>query len=863
MNSQNNSVPDDEDSNTTSARPTTCVNGIGMFSSWKRNFKSPFFAMLDIIDNAIDAAFENRGPNSFEGKVELYTIDNNTKNGRPSPVRSSLSQGRRKNNKKKGSSRTELIIVNNSLKEIQDLSTVLEVHRSKKGSCATNIGENGVGLKQGCAAMSDMSFVITRNIDAVSFGIIAKCLQHEGGCYLPSFKLKHGQDVKENLKEILNYKDLAAVAECVATYGMGSLDTGIQMLADHIEDLNDEQVWGLETFVFKLVIADVYDVDEMENEVGMSMNENLFDIYDDEIDASDDKTGNELEEEKVEEVVSSSTAISRRLRRTTSRMIESSKKKRTSKLSHEDMTSAGAFQTVLKQLAEELPRYYIHIPPTLAIIINAQRIKFNYWQRHLIEIMRFDQKVDENESFRELESLEPAKGNLNFRIFCGFDPIRARDKDQASSLSVYIYSRRSGRLIKHAEDGRNMLKITAGGTAFCQGLTCIIDDHSGKIPLNPTKQDVAFSEKPNGEILGENLYAWTSAIVSIYYRFHLKKFDDKKGDLSLDLRPFADALLERYSGNSLEHNNLKLLADCDFSSMDGIKFTKISANGITKILAKMSQSIREIDGIDSEFRLRATIQPTKKRKKAKARTSTTAKAKTAKKSMTIKAEPLKKRKRYQSKRSKDINVINGDCSDSEELEDFEIEESSDEEKDSVKKGPRKRSERRSTPIGKDDSELESLIDKLEQEKHINARQLHDNKALTAMNTNLQNENNRLFEEVDHLKAKLRSNNDYEKLTEEKEQLGYEFEMLMEVKNNLELENERLHEEVGYHKEKGSQNEDQTKLQQQNNQLRQDNELHLRKIAALEHKLTAERSLRESVEEELKVLEDQNRLRAST
>ena len=128
------------------ARPTTCVNGIGMFNSWKRNFKSPFFAMLDIIDNAVDASFEKRDNDSFEGKVELYTIETDKDGSRPSPVRSSDGRGRRKKKKKNaGNSRTELIVVNNSLGKIQEMSAVLEIHKSVKGGGTTNIGENGVG----------------------------------------------------------------------------------------------------------------------------------------------------------------------------------------------------------------------------------------------------------------------------------------------------------------------------------------------------------------------------------------------------------------------------------------------------------------------------------------------------------------------------------------------------------------------------------------------------------------------------------------------------------------------------------------------------------------------------------------------
>eukprot|EP00566_Odontella_aurita_P030293 CAMPEP_0113598490 /NCGR_PEP_ID=MMETSP0015_2-20120614/41619_1 /TAXON_ID=2838 /ORGANISM="Odontella" /LENGTH=65 /DNA_ID=CAMNT_0000506519 /DNA_START=275 /DNA_END=469 /DNA_ORIENTATION=- /assembly_acc=CAM_ASM_000160 len=38
-------------------RPLTRVNGIGLWNSWTRNFKTPLLALLDLFDNSIDAAF--------------------------------------------------------------------------------------------------------------------------------------------------------------------------------------------------------------------------------------------------------------------------------------------------------------------------------------------------------------------------------------------------------------------------------------------------------------------------------------------------------------------------------------------------------------------------------------------------------------------------------------------------------------------------------------------------------------------------------------------------------------------------------------------------------------------------------------
>ena len=56
-------------STTTSKKRTTTVNGIGMYESWKRNFKTPFYAMLDLVDNAIDAALEDTTNNEVDPRA--------------------------------------------------------------------------------------------------------------------------------------------------------------------------------------------------------------------------------------------------------------------------------------------------------------------------------------------------------------------------------------------------------------------------------------------------------------------------------------------------------------------------------------------------------------------------------------------------------------------------------------------------------------------------------------------------------------------------------------------------------------------------------------------------------------------------
>ena len=80
---------------------------------------------------------------------------------------------------------TGLCIVNNSPREIRPLTQVLEVYNSSKiNSGAGAIGENGVGLKQGCATLSDLSFVLVKNgsNERLELGIVAESLQKAEGC---------------------------------------------------------------------------------------------------------------------------------------------------------------------------------------------------------------------------------------------------------------------------------------------------------------------------------------------------------------------------------------------------------------------------------------------------------------------------------------------------------------------------------------------------------------------------------------------------------------------------------------------------------------------------------------------------------
>ena len=163
----------------------TRVDGRGLWRSWKRNFRNKLLALLDLIDNSLDASIVDsqsgvgrggcdgeEGSSDFIGRVHIYP-DEIPNNDHPAAVGSSAGlipdtvpsnnlngggatplhpeEGANNNGGGATTASTGLCIVNNAMRSIRPLIQVLEVYNSSKiHSGAHDIGENGVGLKQGC-----------------------------------------------------------------------------------------------------------------------------------------------------------------------------------------------------------------------------------------------------------------------------------------------------------------------------------------------------------------------------------------------------------------------------------------------------------------------------------------------------------------------------------------------------------------------------------------------------------------------------------------------------------------------------------------------------------------------------------------
>ena len=169
------------------------IGGKGLWNLWTRNFKSTLLMFLDLIDNSVDAAIVTK-TSSPQAAAVSHQINKNTFTGCVQIYRDLYEIIPEQ------MYATGLCIRNNSPHKIAPLHDVLKLFISaKEHSGTSSIGENGVGLKQSCAALSDLSFVLTKNQvqvdghhhnddgdrDVVTWfelGIIAKSLQKEEGC---------------------------------------------------------------------------------------------------------------------------------------------------------------------------------------------------------------------------------------------------------------------------------------------------------------------------------------------------------------------------------------------------------------------------------------------------------------------------------------------------------------------------------------------------------------------------------------------------------------------------------------------------------------------------------------------------------
>ena len=210
-------------------------------------------------------------------------------------------------------------------------------------------------------------------------------------------------------------------------------------------------------------------------------------------------------------------------------------KKNAEVVAHELIESTNPAKAFLGDIKAMLPEYYINLP-SFNFIIDQERIDFSYWQRRLVELTRFEVNISPEETFQALHEADwdkPGPNKYKLSIYCGFDAQRV-DRDLrlgrgTSTLYLYIYSCQAGRLIKKETDARHLLGLSTSGVDYTQGLTVIINDITGKLPLTPTKDGIAWSEQASGEIHSRNLFAWAGAVAQFFWSHHKNSVAGNKG----------------------------------------------------------------------------------------------------------------------------------------------------------------------------------------------------------------------------------------------------------------------------------------------------------------------------------------------
>ncbi len=244
----------------------------------------------------------------------------------------------------------------------------------------------------------------------------------------------------------------------------------------------------------------------------------------------------------------------------------------------------------IKDLRSEIPRTYLHIPAGFDFRIgssnmNREKLIFDYWPQRLVELSSFTVHVNENIPWHHGD--DEVRG-YKLRAFAGFDRMRINSPDEVKSASLYVYSRQSGRLIKYEPDARFILGLNASGSMYCSGLTILVDDIGGKLPLNPTKQDIAFGEQDNGYIHKGNLYTWVGAVTRFFYDHHVMKFDQKKKELTEKIKGF---------GSEIATTRMKEIDRCHLTKFN-LQYTFVGEKSI-----RIKRNPKEIVGRDTHFSL--------------------------------------------------------------------------------------------------------------------------------------------------------------------------------------------------------------------------------------------------------------------
>ena len=233
------------------------------------------------------------------------------------------------------------------------------------------------------------------------------------------------------------------------------------------------------------------------------------------------------------------------------------------------------------------------------LVVDQERVEFSHWQRRLVELTRFRVNVSADEPLEALSDEDwdrPTAAKHGLSIYCGFDAQRVdrdlRKKKGTSTCALLVYSCRAGRLVEQERDARHLLGLSSSGVDYTQGLTVIVEDGEGRLPLTPTKDGIAWSERTNGMIHRQNLLAWTGAVTQFFWTHHKKKFEGRAGAGGNGPKELMKKAIRSFALDNM--NNVPVsenMANGQFTEFKGIKWYRIQTEfgGRWKIRRKASK----------------------------------------------------------------------------------------------------------------------------------------------------------------------------------------------------------------------------------------------------------------------------------
>jgi len=400
-----------------------------LFGNWRRSFASPRLAFLDLLDNAFDAA-------------ETGAIDVSTKGTH--------------------------VVIKNTCAVIKPITDIMRLFASDKGANA--IGENGIGLKQASAALSDTTLIAFRRGCVVGISILDKDLFSKQNI-LPQVEFPVASSNPSVLGETLEGDILAQlipdsespIRGAISNFGLGSFANGMKRITNSILSLFDAEFLRGSNHAFLVAL----------------------------------------------------------------------------KAPNCDITP------------ELINVSYLHPGRQRIVTVDGKRIPFSHWPNRLVELCEYIAPISTDLPWHDdrLWDDKEDASTYDLNIYLGFDPLALKTH---SAMRLYVYSRQRGRLVKMLQDGRKYLGLCSTGTQYGQGMVVIVDDMNGRLPLNPTKQDLSFAG--NGEagmVHEENLRTWISCASTLFYKHQSRKFDGVKTKLTKAVAKFIEKAKKKQMKSSM------------------------------------------------------------------------------------------------------------------------------------------------------------------------------------------------------------------------------------------------------------------------------------------------------------------------